>query len=99
MLFSRLQSFCTLDQQKNSQLPTNAFCIVRSGGLENFAATTCHTVYVINLAIDQDLSFLLKEKISSGSLTSSYIPGQTKWAVLMIEMVKFFVVYFLVQVR
>ena len=67
-------------------------------GLKNFAATTCYTVYVINLAIDQDWSLLLKEKISSWSLASSYIPGQTKWAVLMIEMVKFFLVYFPVQV-
>ena len=66
-------------------------------GLKNFAATTCYTVYVINLAIDQDWSLLLKEKISSWSLASSYIPGQTKWAVLMIEMVKFFLVYFPVQ--
>lgn len=67
-------------------------------GLKNFAATTCYTVYVINLAIDQDWSLLLKEKISSWSLASSYIPGQTKWAVLMIEMVKFVLVYFPVEV-
>ena len=48
----------------------------RRSGLKNLAATTCHTVYVMNLAIHQDWSLLLKEKISSASLASSSIPAR-----------------------